>query len=332
MEKVAASEVSGRPSPGRIRVPFTEASAWEPVGDGWQPLHGNFRDQGFSIEWHDFTTGGDLEWSRSFHPAGVEICLNLSGHGEVRAGGRELALEPFTTGFYGQSQSRLNAVRRGGEQHKFVTIEFSLDFLKRHIPDGEAGLDSRLDGFFARRSRAAAVVSDAAPLTNDQQQVIMALRQPPVPEAARRLWYQSKALEIAAAALYPAARPEELFCERQKRLARERVEKVIAILKENPAEPPTLEEIGRRVGCSHFYLSRTFTREMGKTISAHLRDLRMERAAALLREGRLNVTQVAFEVGYSSLSHFSTAFHEAFGCCPGLYPLATPTQRSLRLK
>jgi AraC-like DNA-binding protein len=74
-------------------------------------------------------------------------------------------------------------------------------------------------------------------------------------------------------------------------------------------------------------LSRIFTQEMGKTISAHLRDLRMERAAALLREGRLNVTQTALEVGYSSLSHFSSAFHGAFGCCPGLYPLATPAQQ-----
>jgi len=46
----------------------------------------------------------------------------------------------------------------------------------------------------------------------------------------------------------------------------------------------------------------------------------MERAAELLREGRLNVTQVSLEVGYSSLSHFSMAFHESHGCCPGLFP------------
>jgi AraC-like DNA-binding protein len=32
-------------------------------------------------------------------------------------------------------------------------------------------------------------------------------------------------------------------------------------------------------------------------------------------------------VGYNSLSHFSQAFHETFGCCPGLYPLATPSQK-----
>ena len=52
-----------------------------------------------------------------------------------------------------------------------------------------------------------------------------------------------------------------------------------------------------------------------------------EQAAELLRAGGHNVTEVAMEVGYNSLSHFSTAFHAAFGCCPGLYPLKTPTQR-----
>lgn len=41
----------------------------------------------------------------------------------------------------------------------------------------------------------------------------------------------------------------------------------------------------------------------------------------LLRTGHCNVTEAALEVGYNSLSHFSTAFREQFRCCPGLYPL-----------
>ena len=47
-----------------------------------------------------------------------------------------------------------------------------------------------------------------------------------------------------------------------------------------------------------------------------------------LRAAEFNVTEVALEVGYASLSHFSAAFHETFGCCPGLYPLKTPTQKT----
>jgi len=82
-----------------------------------------------------------------------------------------------------------------------------------------------------------------------------------------------------------------------------------------------LEEIGREAGCSPFYLSRIFSKEMGMTIPQFLRQIRMERAAELLRSGKYNVTEAALEVGYNSLSHFSTAFHATFGCCPGLYPI-----------
>ena len=90
-----------------------------------------------------------------------------------------------------------------------------------------------------------------------------------------------------------------------------------------------MEELGKKIGCSHFYLSRIFSAQTGQTITQHLRQLRMEKAAELLKSREYNVTEVAIEVGYSSLSHFSAAFQETFGCCPGLYPLATTTQKSL---
>ncbi|MDB5039134.1 MAG: araC [Bacteriovoracaceae bacterium] len=114
---------------------------------------------------------------------------------------------------------------------------------------------------------------------------------------------------------------KKLFFRRRDYESQRRVQKALTILKENLAEPPSLKELARRVGCSSFYLSRIFTQTTGKTISATLRDLRIERAANLLREGRMNVTEVATEVGYYSVSHFSSVFHETIGCCPRLYPV-----------
>ena len=75
------------------------------------------------------------------------------------------------------------------------------------------------------------------------------------------------------------------------------------------------------MGCSPFHLSRQFSETTGLTIQQFTRQLRLERAAELLRSGRRNVTEAALEVGYNSLSHFTVAFREMFGCCPGLYPL-----------
>ena len=117
---------------------------------------------------------------------------------------------------------------------------------------------------------------------------------------------------------------DELFCHRQQRVARDRVEAVQAILRRQLSQTPALEDIAREVGCSPFYLSRTFSKETGQTIPQYLRQLRMERAATLLKTGDYNVTEAAMEVGYNSLSHFSQAFHQTFGCCPGLYPMRVP--------
>jgi AraC-like DNA-binding protein len=158
-------------------------------------------------------------------------------------------------------------------------------------------------------------------LTASQQQIVGTLRHPPVYALAQPLWYQCKALELAVTFLLQPPPEQEMFCTRQQRLAQERVEQVILLLKANLAEPPSLEELGRKIGCSHFYLSRTFSAQTGKTIMQYLRQLRMDKAAELLRSGEHNVTEAALEVGYNSLSHFTTAFRETFGCCPGLYPL-----------
>lgn len=296
------------------------------MGGGWRHLHGNFLQLGYSIEWHDFTPDKDLDWGRSFHPGSVEICLNLAGRAVVRSGRDSLALDPLTAGFYLQSDPQLNAVRCAGERHQFITIEMSRDFVSRHVASGETGLHPQLEQF-VRRARSRAAVSEPVRLASEHRAMVMSFRQPPVFAGAQRLWYHGKALEAAAALFYKPPPAQELFCERVKNLNHERVQKVIAILKEDIAEPPALEEIGRRVGCSHFYLSRIFSQEMGRSMTNYLRDLRMERAAELLREGKMKVTQVAMEVGYSSPSHFSTAFHEVFGCCPGLYPLRTRSQQ-----
>jgi AraC-like DNA-binding protein len=310
--------------PGRP-APFSEAGAWRDVAGGWQPLFGNFRGAGYSIEWHDFFAQRELDWAASFHPGCVELCLNLDGEGFVAGASSRVEFAPNVAGFYHRQDEPLTARRAAGQRHQFLTVEFSCPFLVKHLAGAEAKLHpvvrAAMQGCPCEH-----VAGTTVRLTANQLQTIATLRQPPVYAAAQPLWYQCKALEMAVTFLFQPAEAEEFFCTRQQRLAQERVEQVVFLLKQNPAAPPSLEELGRKIGCSHFYLSRIFSAQTGKTITQYLRQLRMERAAELLKSGEYNVTEAALEVGYSSLSHFSAAFHETFGCCPGLYPLATPAQ------
>ena len=326
MLKPAKSTTSAAGTTGGAPV-FTERPVWRPVGDGWRHIHGSVRGDGVSFEWHDFVVREEFDWGKSFHPGSLEVCLNLEGSGRVSGNGHEAGYTPLTVGFYRRGEQALPAVRAAGQRHQFLTVEMSFDFIRRHLSAFGPSLHPLVREVIAGRPEK----SSAAPptrLTSRLQQLLASLREAPVLGLAQSVWYQAKALEVAAELFFVTPDEQELFCQRQHRLASERVEKVIALLREKLTEPPNLEEIGRFAGCSPFHLSRTFSAETGMTIPQYLRQLRLERAAELLRSGKFNVTEAALEVGYSSLSHFSQAFHEEFGCCPGLYPLRTPTQKS----
>jgi AraC-like DNA-binding protein len=306
---------------------FTELPAWRAVGDGWRHLHGSVLGAGASFEWHDFEAHSEFDWGRSFHPGSVEVCMNLEGNGSVGFNKRQAAFTPLTAGFYRRGDQPLRGSRSAGQRHQFLTVEMSFDFLRRHLGESVASLHPLVREVVTGQSEKSAVAPPSR-LTSRQQQLISSLRQAPVLALAQPIWYQAKALEVAAEFFFVTPDEEELFCQRQHRMAAERVEKVIALLRQRLSEPPTLEEIGKAAGCSPFHLSRTFSAATGMTIPQYTRQLRMERAAELLRSGKFNVTEAALEVGYSSLGHFSQVFHETFGCCPGLYPLRTPSQKT----
>ena len=324
--------MSRRPKPpSRFAVPpagFSEALAWNDIGSGWRPLFGSFRRLGFSFEWHDFTTDGELDWSRSFHPGGLELCLNLDGHASIVAPDQTVELSPRSHAFYFNGAPGLVATRRAGERHRFITVEFAPAFVRSQF-DGLAEQTHPLVRAVVLEQAETSGVAAPERMGTTQRQLMESLRQCPVFQPAQEMWFRCKALELATHLFFRPAGGEEMFCTRAQRLARERVQRAQEVLRTDLVNPPTLEDLGKKVGCSPFYLSRLFSQEAGMTIQQFIRQVRMERAAELLRSGRCNVTEAAFAVGYSSLSHFSTTFHETYGCCPGLYPLKTPVQQGM---
>jgi len=314
---------SVRPKMTVMKEQLVEQGAWANVRHGWQKLYGSFEDIGISLEWHDFKTSQPLDWAESFRPSSIEFCLNLDGRGAIgRSGSRSAPHDygPSSSGYYAVGDEPLRATRQAHDRHRFVTLEYSREHLQEQLAASEGELAPAMRAvIFPKREQS--VVSQPQPMTAEQRAIVASLAEPPVPKAARIIWYQSKALELMAHFLFEPKDPE-FFCMRQKRVARDRVVRTKELLLRDLANPPSLEALGQEVGCSPFYLSRIFSREVGLTIPQFLRNARMERAAELLRSGRYNVTEAATEVGYSSLSHFSKAFCETIGCCPVLYPAA----------
>ncbi len=77
-----------------------------------------------------------------------------------------------------------------------------------------------------------------------------------------------------------------------------------------------LEVVAREVGLSAFHFLRLFSSVLGVTPHQYLVRSRLRRAARLLAESSLPVTEVAYEVGFGDLSNFVRTFHRAAGVSP----------------
>ncbi len=85
------------------------------------------------------------------------------------------------------------------------------------------------------------------------------------------------------------------------------------------AEPLDVPRLATTARVSRAHFTRTFKSTFGQTPHQYLLSRRMERATALLREGRLSVTEVCFAVGFTSLGSFCTQFRRLVGESPGAY-------------
>lgn len=308
--------------PSRANSCSWEAAAWKDIRGLWRPLHGNFAEAGFSVEWHDFTLAADLPWSRSFHPGSLEICLNFSGIGRFETADGPRAFGANEVALYITPSGQLQAAREAGSIHRFLTIELSCGFLQTHLGAFAESLKAPVRKFMGADKPGAEPFVETFTLPPSLLSSRTQLIEPPVPEPAREVWYLGRVLEILAELLFAHEENGEFFCRRQQRVNQERVDRARFLLERDLENPPSLEMLAKETNCSPFYLSRIFTERAGVSIPKFLRIKRIERAAEMIRSGKANVTEAAMAVGYASLSSFNKAFVERMGCCPGLYPNA----------
>lgn len=97
---------------------------------------------------------------------------------------------------------------------------------------------------------------------------------------------------------------------------REKVMKAREVLIDHIYDPITIKELSRKVAMNECYLKRGFKQLFGTTIFDFYQTERMQKARQLLYDEGKTVTDVAHILGYSSISHFSTAFKKQTGLKP----------------
>ncbi len=96
-----------------------------------------------------------------------------------------------------------------------------------------------------------------------------------------------------------------------------RIQKALTYIRENLDKPLTVKEVAQIACFSEYHFHRIFSAIMQETIGEYITRKKLERAAIkLVYSADSKVSNVAFEFGYASVSSFSKAFKQWFGCRP----------------
>ena len=85
--------------------------------------------------------------------------------------------------------------------------------------------------------------------------------------------------------------------------------------------PPVLADLATQACMSESKLKSVFKQVFGNSIFSYFQNLRMQEAAHLLKVGKLSVSEVGYQLGFTNLSHFSRVFKEHIGIKPKKYSL-----------
>lgn len=102
----------------------------------------------------------------------------------------------------------------------------------------------------------------------------------------------------------------------------ESIVKARQFIRDHQGEDVALADVARTVHMSTFYFCKTFKKATGFTFTDYLSRLRIEKARELLVNPNVRISEIAFEAGFQSLTHFNRTFHRLLGESPTEYRAA----------
>lgn len=246
----------------------------------------------------------------------ITMHFNLQGRVSIRdrsmPDGFELAGNQHNM-FYGkeaEGKMKIEELRS-----RSFLIQFSKDAFLGIARDGNDAIRRFADAAAAGRSVA---FSDTnLDIDLNLQNCINAILHCNYTDPLKRMFFYSKTVEmlvLQAESFDRAMSRKETYI--RKEYDRERIVFARDYLIKNIDCPPTLVELARIAGINEYKLKRGFKETFNQTVFEYLSDVRLELARIDLLEKRRSVTEIAFQLGYSSLQHFSAAFKKKFGIPP----------------
>ena len=98
-----------------------------------------------------------------------------------------------------------------------------------------------------------------------------------------------------------------------------KIRKAKEIILNQMTEPPTLQELSTTIGLNIKKLKEGFKQIYGETVYGYLLDHKMNEARSMLNSKQYNINEISLKLGYSTSSHFISAFKKKFGTTPKKY-------------
>ncbi|MEH6347842.1 MAG: helix-turn-helix transcriptional regulator [Bermanella sp.] len=317
----------------QVNLPFTDLNRFELRAGQSHIRHDNAQVEGFEIMYQlqpgimlrilDFTRHNSRDIEIATPPGHLIFSFNILGNEtlEVENHGSISLTEGCMLAAYSHLKRRMALHPEKSEKRLFVMLLCEPEILLKPPFDMEA---EQLPDCIQTVVNGAQEMAESVSMSMELIQALRIFLHFDTLKPWSRPFIQAKSIEILCLALSNISHQES-----QKKLAhvsekeREHIQKASLLLLNKWRNPPSQEELVQTLGVGKSTLKRVFKLINGCSITDFVLNIRMQNAQLLLSEGKLNVTQIAMEVGYEHSSNFASAFKRHFGISPKAFQKAT---------
>lgn len=261
------------------------------------------------------TSPAELDWKGDTEL--ITMHFNLQGRISIRQAGMDQAFELAGNQhnlFYGTNAE--GKMKFDGLSMKSFLIQFSKDSFFEITKDGNDALKRFAENIITGKPMAFSETNLNIDLPI--QTCIHAILSCNYADSLKRMFFFSKTIEmlvLQAESFNRQFEKKDVYVKHD--YDKERILFARDYLIKHMEAPPSLPELAKVAGINEYKLKRGFKELFNQTAFAYLTDVRLELAKNDLLEGKKQATQIALDLGYSSLQNFSDAFKRKYGIRPG---------------
>jgi len=111
----------------------------------------------------------------------------------------------------------------------------------------------------------------------------------------------------------------KLIAEKNNQASNKNVEQIKAYISQNYYKPITLEHIADTISLSPVYCGAIFKKHESYSVSYYINKIRVNQSIMLMQKSSLNISEIAFQIGYNDTYYFSKVFKKMTGMTPSNY-------------